>query len=738
MSRFLKYINVLIGVAAIAALAVAWWYTRRVLPPVTGEIATGVRAAVTVTRDAQQVPHIKAASVEDALFAQGYVTAQERLFQMDYMRRQAAGELAEVFGKKALQSDMEMRRLRMRRVAELHARGLTPEERKWLAAYARGVNQYIEENRGKLAVEFTLVDYDPAPWTIADTILVGLEMAQTLSLSFREEVMKSSMMAVGDPALVNQLFPVRTGLEPQPGSNAWAVAGAHTKSGKPLLAGDPHLQFTLPGIWYEIHLQAPGLDVAGVSIPGSPAVILGHNENIAWSTTNLHYDVSDLYREQVNVAAGVSRFENQLERLRVEQEVVKVRGDQAVQVPVISTRHGPLMGAEGGQQLALRWTAAEAGGFTFPFVAVNQAKNWAEFRAAVSRYAGPAQNFVYADKEGNIAYQAAGRLPIREGYAGDVPVDGVSGKNEWKGFIPFEELPSRLNPPSGYVITANENPFPKDYKYAVSGYFAPQYRALQIRARLDKRPKWDAAGMSSIQRDVYSAFSQYLAKELARVGKARGAQNAKMAEASDLLANWNGLMEPDASQPYIVSLAYQHIRKAVVDRAAPGRGMVYDQSIGQAVVERLLRERPKEWFGDYDAMLLRAFTDALNEGDRIVSLNPGRWRYGSRNQLKLSHPMLGDLKWVGGLFTIGPVGMPGSTSTVFQFGGKTGPSMRMIADLADWDSSTLITPTGQSGMVLSGHYRDRWDTYIGGGELPWQFGNAKGDVLTFRPHTSPQ
>ena len=723
--------------AAIAALAIVWWYTRRVLPPVSGEISTGVRAAVTVIRDGQQVPHITAASIEDALFAQGYVTAQERLFQMDYMRRQAAGELAEVFGKRALQSDMETRRLRLRRIAETHARVLTADERRWLAAYARGVNQYMEENRGRLAVEFTLAEYDPAPWMVTDSILVGLEMARTLSLSFREEILKSSMMSVGEPALVNQLFPVRTGLEPQPGSNAWAISGAHTNSGKPLLAGDPHLQFTLPGIWYEIHLQAPGLNVTGASIPGAPAVILGHNANIAWSTTNLHFDAADLYREQVNLQAGVARFENQLDRLKVEQEVVRVRGDRAVQVAVVSTRHGPLVGAESGQQLALRWVAAEAGGFTFPFVELNQAKNWTEFRAAMARYAGPAQTFVYADRDGNIGSQAAGRMPIREGYAGDVPADGASGKNEWKGFIRFEELPSRFNPPSGYVITANENPFPKDYKYAVSGYFAPHYRARQIRARLEKRQKWDAMGMSSIQRDVYSAFSHYLAKELARVGRARGSQNPKMAEASELLDTWNGLMEPDASQPYIVNLTYQHVRKAVADRAAPGRGPAYDQSIGQAVIERLLRERPKEWFGDYDAMLLRAYTDALNEGDRIVNLNPGRWRYGSHNQLRLSHPMLGELKLVGGLFRIGPVGMPGSTSTVFQFRGRIGPSMRLIADLSDWDNSTLTTPTGQSGMVLSGHYRDRWDAYVGGGAIPWMFGNIKGDVLRLKPRTSP-
>ena len=719
------------------ALGAVWWFAWRVLPATTGVISTGVRAPVAVTRDAEDVPHIKAASIEDALFAQGYITAQERIFQMDTMRRLAAGEMAAVYGGRALASDLEMRRLRMRRTADMHARSLQPSERLYLAAYARGVNQYLQENAGRLPVEFTLLKYDPAPWSVADTVLAGLQMARTLSLSYREELLKQSLLEAGEPSLVNQLFPLRTGLEPQPGSNAWAVSGAHTASGKPLLAGDPHLEYTLPGIWYPVHLEAPGLNVAGVSIPGSPAVILGHNESIAWSTTNLHFDVSDLYREQVSLAAGVARFENGLERLRVEQETVNVRGGSPVPITVVSTRHGPIVAVEGREQLALRWTATEPGGFTFPFLAINQASNWSQFRQAVSRYAGPAQNFVYADREGNTGYQASGRLPIREGYLGDVPADGVSGQMEWKGYIPFEELPSYLNPPSGFVISANENPFPVNYKYAVAGYFAPHHRARQIRDRLAKRPKWDAAGMASIQRDVYSAFSHFLARELARTGKARGVSNPAMREASELLANWNGLMSPDLPQPYIVELTYTHIRKAIAERAAPGRGQTYNESIGRAVVERLLRERPKEWFGDYDALLLRSFTAALAEGDRLLALSPCRWRYGTSNQLTLSHPLLGGVKYAGRLFTIGPVAMPGSPTTVFQFAGKVGPSMRMVADLGDWDRSTLTTPTGQSGLVLSGHYRDRWPSYMNGPEIPWSFTNAKGDALTFRPRPSP-
>lgn len=724
----------MIGVAAACAAVGVWWLFWRVLPQTSGEAQAPVGVAVAVVRDGEGVPHIEAASVEDAMFAQGYVTAQDRLFQMELVRRLAAGEAAEVLGPAALESDVEMRRMRMRKVAESHARTMPAGDKKWFAHYARGVNHFLRTHRDKLPVEFRLLRYDPAPWTVTDSVLVSMQMARTLSLSMKEELLKRNMLAAGEPELVRELFPLRTGLEFQPGSNAWAVSGARTKSGKPLLAGDPHLAFSLPGIWYQVRLKAPGLDVAGVSLPGLPGVIIGHNERIAWSMTNLHFDVQDLYVEEMNPGGTLVKHLGKWVPVAREMELVRVKGAKDAQVPVAVTPHGPVVAQEGNQFLASRWMAAEAGTYQYPVIEVNQARNWEEFRKALRRFVWPAQNLIYADREGNIGFQAAGLLPVRENFDGDVPVEGGEGKYEWKGTIPFEELPWALNPAGGAVISGNQNPFPADYRYRVSGYFAPHYRANQIRDRLAKREKWDAEGFVSVQRDVYSSLGAYLAKELARVAKGKEAQSPLLGEANAALEKWNGQMEVDAAGAVVATLAYQHLRKAVVERAAPGKAEGYGLNIATAVVERLLRQRPKEWFQDYDGLLLRAYVDALEEGSRMFGKDVRRWRYGWMMRLRMANPVLGEMMGIGRYASIGPAEMAGNGTTVQQIGGRVGPSMRMVADLGDWERSTLTTTTGQSGQPLSGRYRDRWKVYYGGGAIPWRYGKVEGDRLVLKPN----
>ncbi|MBK5295465.1 MAG: penicillin acylase family protein, partial [Acidobacteriia bacterium] len=442
LNGLLKYINSFIALLCLAALALVYWYAWRPLPPNSGSVPAPVSARAQVVRDHMGVPHIEAASDEDAYFLQGYVTAQDRLFQMEYARRQAAGELAAIFGAAAVESDIETRRLRMHRAAVQHARTLPPADRAVLAAYARGVNYFLETHQGKLPVEFTLLGLDPAPWTIPDTMLIGLHMFRSLTTTWKDEALKSSYMAQGEAEKVNFIFPVRTGAEPQPGSNAWVLSGRRTASGKPILANDPHLGFSLPGVWYQVHLKTPSMNVAGVSMPGAPAVIIGHNDRIAWGMTNLHFDVQDLYSERVNSAAGAFLFEGQAKTLRQEKEFVRIRGGGQREFTVASTSHGPILLTAKGQHLSIRWTATEPGLFQFPFAEINHAGNWSQFRAALSRFLGPGQNFVYADTEGNIGYQATGKLPIRRDRDGDLPADGASGKQEWDGFIPFEELPS--------------------------------------------------------------------------------------------------------------------------------------------------------------------------------------------------------------------------------------------------------------------------------------------------------
>jgi len=498
----------------VAFLAAVYWFAWRALPQTSGEISAPIGGNATITRDALGVPHINAASWEDAIFLQGYAMAQDRLWQMDAMRRRASGELAEVAGAAVISSDQEARRFRLRRLAEQHEKTLTTEERAVFAAFARGVNHYVRTHRGRLPMEFTILHYDPRPWTVRDSILAGLEMYRFLTPNWRAELAKMHMLEQGDREKIEFLFPARTGGEPQPGSNAWAISGAHSATGKPILANDPHLEITMPSPWYLVHLQAPGLDVTGGSIVGLPTVIVGHNRRIAWGLTNLEFDVQDLYREQIDLQTGRYLYQGKAEQARLEREVIAVDGAQPQPATLWVTRHGPIFVNDQGQTYAMRWVAAEPGGFAFPFLDVNRAGTWDEFRGAVARFAGPAQNFIYADVDGNIGYQAGGRLPVRKNCKGDVPTDGSAGECEWEGYVPFEQLPSAFNPVSGVIASANQNTFPLNTPFKVNGNFAPPYRVQQIRDLLTSKPKWKSEEMISIQTDVYSAFHDFLAHQV--------------------------------------------------------------------------------------------------------------------------------------------------------------------------------------------------------------------------------
>jgi penicillin amidase len=725
-----------IAVALVLLLFCGYWFAYRPLPQTSGTLPAPISSRATVSRDSLGVPHIVAATQEDALFLQGFVTAQDRLWQMDALRRLAAGELAEVLGRPALESDRESRRLRLRRIAEQQYRDLPPKDRAVLAAYARGVNFFLETNRDRLPLEFSLLRYDPRPWSVVDSLLVALQMTRTLTRSWRIELRKENLLEGGEAGKVNFLFPTRTGGEFQPGSNAWVVSGARTATERPLLASDPHLEFSVPAPWYMVHLEAPGLNVTGVSVPGLPCVIIGHNDRIAWGVTNLQFDVQDLYIEQFNAQGGRYRFRGGMEQARPEREFIRVKRERPVQIANWVTRHGPLFLAEGDRFVFLRWVAAESSGFQFPFLDLNRAEDWRQFTAALSRLSSPASNFVYADVDGNIGYHVAGKLPIRRSYSGDVPVDGSSGDFEWQGFIPFEELPSAYNPASGVIVTANQNPFPEDYPYQVSGFFAAHYRTRQILELLSVRKAWRAGQMLPIQTDLYSAFSHFLAREVVAAYDRRDVASPSLGAAVSLLRAWNGQMEPNTPAPMIVTLTYQHLRKAIAERASPGKGSVYVHRMAPAAVEKLLRDRPADWFPDYDQLLLRSLTDALEEGLETQGGDVNKWDYGRYNELLLPHPILSRLPVLGKYFNVGPVAMGGSPTTVLQMAQGKGPSMRMVIDLSDWDRSLQNITLGQSGHALSRHYKDQWDAYYSGRSFPMQYRNIDAtETLVFVPES---
>jgi len=717
LNRFIKYTNYLIAFVLAVCGGLVYWFAYRVLPQTSGTVGLPVSAAARVVRDAQGVPHIYAASEEDAWFLQGYCAAQDRLFQIEMFRRLAAGEIAAILGPQGVEPDLDARRFRIRRLAEQHLRTLRDEDRAPIAAFARGVNAFIERNRGALPVEFSLARFDPSPWTVTDSVMVALSLTRNLTNTWRDEATKQAMRSIGDPKKVDFLFPVRTGDEISMGSNAWAISGARTASGKPLLANDPHLQTAVPGLWYQVHLKTPQVDVAGVQLPGLPGVLIGHNQRIAWGMTILHYDVQDLYEVRGGPVAQ-------------ERETVAVRGGRPVDAVLLVTRHGPVITNEGGRNYAVRWAAALPGWFEYPVAELNRAGNWEEFRAALKRYPGAGANFLYADVDGNIGYQAAGKLPARKTWNGDLP---AGPDDEWDGLIAFEDLPSAFNPPSGMLISSNQNPFPANYRHRVHGNFAAPYRARQARAMLSRQSGWTAARMAQVQKDVYSAPAHFLARQLAGVARSRGAGSPQIAEAGRLLEAWNGQMNADLPQPFIVILVFQHLRKAILEHVAPDKGAQYDSQMGQAIIERLFRDRPAGWFADYDQVLAKALLDALEEGERIQGRNPANWKWGAYNVVRLDHPVVGRIPLLGPRYRWGPQGLDGAPNVISTTTARVSPSMRFIADLADWEKSTLTLAGGQSGQPMSGNYRDQWEKWLAGDGIPMRFGAVEGRVLEVHP-----
>ena len=743
-SRLLRIVNISVAVIAVLFLGCMYWYVIRPLPKTSGEITAPISAKGTIQRDALGIPHIEAATWQDAIFLQGYATAQDRLWQMDALRRYAAGELAELAGPEAVPLDQKARLLRIPAIAQANVQRLTAQDREIMVQYARGVNHFIDTHRGNYSVEFSIPghSYDPRPWTLTDSMLVGLLMFRDLTDSLAADTARGALLQQGaDPAKFGVLFPAGGVGGVSPGSNAWAVSGAHTASGKPMLANDPHLRYTVPGTWHLVQLKAPGLDVSGAALPGVPCVITGHNENIAWGVTNLETDVLDVYSEKINLTNGHYEFQGKVAQAQLDQQLIVVSGAKSVPMNLWVTHHGPIF-TENGKSFSIRWSAAE--GFGFPFFKLDQAKNWNEFRSALSTFWGPGQNFVYADREGNIGYQATGAVPIRKNFDGNVPLDGTSGKFEWDGYIPFEQLPSVFNPPSGMIATANQNPFPKDYPYRIDGNFADSYRVRQIRALLSAKPKLTVDDMLATQKDVYSSYEFFLAQQaVASYGKlAHPAKIELLQPAVKVLRGWNGQMEALQAAPAITDLLSKQLQVALLQILLPNKKQYPEVFPRPQIVEALLRQRPHGWVpnDDWDAWLISVLSEALNQGRAQMGGVVADWHLGHLLHWRFDHPVMKKLPPVNWFFDsiysrkAGPFEMSGSSTSVKQTTPVLGPSERMVVDLGDLDHSVQNLVLGESGSVSSSHFQDQWLAYYYGKSFPMQFSHVEAkDILTVKP-----
>jgi penicillin amidase len=751
---------------------------------------------------------------------------------MDFRRHVTAGRLAELFGESQLDTDKYLRTMGWRRVAEQEWTLIAPESQRMLRAYADGVNAWLDStggtaSSGAKSLEYTVLglsngDYTIERWDPVDSLAWLKAMAWDLRGNMQSEITRASLLAQGlGREQIEQLYPaypadrnapivgngsvadgafvpapvlprdvgpvldaVAGGIDALPdligdggpgiGSNSWVLSGSRTATGKPLLANDPHLSPTMPGIWYQMGLHCEcEYNVAGFTFSGVPGVVIGHNARIAWGFTNLGPDVTDLYLERVQ---GDTVFDGAAwQPLTVRREVLKVAGGEPVTITVRSGRHGPLLsdqskelaGLQPPYALALRWTALDPGRTVDALFALNRAGNWEQFRAAAALFEVPAQNIIYADVDGNIGYQSPGRIPIRGKGDGRWPAPGWDTAYDWKGFIPFAELPTVFNPSDGYVITANQAVIDEaGYPHLLTHDWSYGYRSQRIHNLISERlaagGRISAEDVRQMQFDNRNGFAPTLVPALLGVRLSPGAtdEESRLVGATDLLRGWD-LQQPDrfpaasSAAAAFYNATWRHLLLRTFDEL-PGDRLPNGGDRWFEVVRSLLDRPDSPWWDDRstpvvekrDDVLYRAMQDAVAELSTALGDDPQEWRWGDLHRLTLRNQSfgksgIGPIEW---LFNHGPAGVSGGGDIVNATGWDAGqgyevnavPSMRMIVDLADLDASRWVQLTGNSGHAFSANYHDQFELWRTGANLPmrWSRGSIEldaEDVLTLVP-----
>jgi penicillin G amidase len=624
-SRILLGLSLAVLIPLAGALGYAYYVAHSALPQLDGRVQiSGLSRPVTVTRDGHGVPTIEAANLEDLFFAQGYVTAQDRLWQMDVMRRFGSGELSEILGEATLKIDREQRILGLRTTVRKAIEMVNPRDRSSFEAYARGVNAYIAAHRGRLPIEFRILRYTPKPWSAEDSVVIAYVLVKDLNYHyFFDALSREKILAKLGPELTADLYLNRSWHDRSPtvmredlnqpdnntgdsgdeddddspdnsvtreknpaqkplpaeawsreafsaegvpvnGSNDWVVSGAHTVTGKPLLSNDMHLGHQMPSLWYEAHLRSGTLDVAGVTLPGMPYVFMGHNQRIAWGFTNVGPTVTDVYVENFN-SQGAYQTPSGWAQPEHRSEVIHVKGKPDVHVDVKITRHGPviteLVPGE-TRPLALRWTIYD--GLHIPLFDVDTAQNWEEFRRAFSQLDAPGQNVVYADVDGNIGYQTTGKVPIRVG-DGTLPVSGADNAHEWTSYIPFEKLPSIYNPPSGIIATANGRITPDNYPNSISMEWEAPWRTARIYHVLESGRQFSAADMLALQTDIHSEADLFASERFVYAVDHASKPSARAKQGADLMRSWDGRMQAGSAAPTIAENSILQLRRLLLE-----------------------------------------------------------------------------------------------------------------------------------------------------------------------------
>lgn len=728
--------------------------------------AAGVGEPAEIRIDRWGIPHIRAASLRDALFAQGFSAARDRLWQMDLWRRAGLGRLAEVLGPSYVERDRAARLFLYRGSMQEEWQAYGCDLRQMLSPFVDGINEYVRllaQRPQLLPPEFELLRYAPAEWSAEDVLSIR---GHGRYRNLRSEVARAQILHRFGPSAER----LRVRLEPQTeiavpegldlslidaevlraydnattppfaqagaggpagdGSNNWVLAGSRTATGRPVLAGDPHRALSLPSLRCLAQVACPELNVIGGGEPMLPGVSFGHNGRIAFGFTILPIDQEDLYVYEVDGAGCRYRYGSGWEAMSVERERIEVRDGDPVEVELRFTRHGPVVHElpERGAAFAVRAAWLQPG--MVPYLgslALLQAENWKQFRAAAKHWGGPGENLVYADVDGNIGYQATGRVPIRASGDGSLPASGADNAHEWTGFVPFDKLPSVFNPPSGILATANGRITPDKYPFSLSVEWGPPYRTARIYKVLQSGKKFAPADMLALQTDVYSTFDHFCADRFVYALDHVKGISPRQREARELMRKWDGRMLADSAAAAVEASAREELYRLLLE---PKLGAVssdskddgqlswktYEWFMRPVWLENVLLYQPQRWlpsqFHNYNELLAAAVESAIQRPG--VPSQLADWRWGDLNPVEINHPIFGAVPilrhWAG------PGWHPqsGDSYTVKAVGRHFGPSERTTVDLADLDNSTLNIVTGQSGNLFSPYYMDQWPAWFGG------------------------
>jgi penicillin amidase len=768
---------VLIVLALAAALFVRY-EIRKSFPVTSGSAELeGLVQPVVVARDEYGIPDISAASEHDLLAAMGYVHAQDRLWQMDMQRRAAAGRLSELFGPTTVPFDRMFRIVGLAKIARNIEDHLPPESRERLAWYTEGVNAFLATHRGSYPVEFDLLRYDPEPWSPLDCILVGRMMAWELNLSWWTDLTIGAIAERVGLEKAMDIFPsyprevqpiVAAGKRPPlaslgldmvrtaeayrafagipavaTGSNAWVVGPSKSATGAVILANDTHLHLSIPSPWYEVQMRCPAYNVRGMSVPGAPGVVAGRNDSIAWGITNAMADDADFYVERIDSTDGTQYwYDGRWVPLSIRTEEIGVRGDSAVPVVIRETQHGPvvtdirtsLQRSQPPYVASMRWTGREVDDQIGTFGRINRARNWNEFTEALRHFAVPGQNFVYGDVRGNIGYWCGVLLPIRGRQNSLLPMPGWDASTEWRGFVPFEQLPHRYNPPEGFIATANNKIAGDDYPYHISDLWEPPSRIMRLREVLGKKGEMFTMGdFERLQNDTYS----HLAREVVPFIFAAFADSASVRSGDERLLeyfrNWNFYFTREDIATSIFQMFFVRLLENTF-KDEIGDDLYHDfvllVNVPVRVMTRLLREGSSPWFDDVGTTAvetrdeivrrsLRQAGDALRErfGPEMKT-----WRWGDMHTVTFKHPF-GLQKPLDRIFNVGPFPASGGSSSLVSceysfntpFAVTVGPSFRQIFDMANPREVRAVLASGQSGQIFHRHYDDQTHLWLNGG-----------------------